>query len=64
MNSQSASFPGDQWVSLEIEVKGSERIRHFINGELAIEYTQPQLDTWGGDGKAWNHVVIQRRYSG
>ena len=52
MKSQSASFPGDQWVSLEIEVKGSERIRHFINGELAIEYTQPQLDTWGGDGKA------------
>ncbi|MFZ5829227.1 MAG: 3-keto-disaccharide hydrolase [Planctomycetota bacterium] len=43
-NSTSNTFHGDQWVTLEVEVHGSEVIRHFINGEKVFEYTQPQLD--------------------
>lgn len=38
------ALEGDQWVKAEFEVLGSERIRHFINGELALEYSQPQYD--------------------
>jgi hypothetical protein len=60
-NSLSESYPGDQWVQLEIEVRGSEQIRHFINGELVLEYTAPQLDPGDGDADA---LVAQRGEAG
>ncbi|HMP78914.1 MAG TPA: DUF1080 domain-containing protein [Pirellulaceae bacterium] len=44
INSQSPSFRGDQWVRAEIEVRGDRLIRHWVNGEMVLEYTQPQLD--------------------
>ena len=43
-SSNSKTFHGDQWVTAEVEVKGSEYVRHFVNGELVLEYNQPQLD--------------------
>ncbi len=43
-NSASQTFHGEQWVKLEIEVRGNEVIRHFINGENVLEYQQPQYD--------------------
>ena len=43
-NSKSKTFHGDVWVVAEVEVKGSEVIRHFVNGELVLEYNSPQLD--------------------
>ena len=43
-NSRSQTYHGDQWVTAEIEVRGNEVIRHFVNGEPVLEYTQPQLD--------------------
>ncbi|OYP33792.1 DUF1080 domain-containing protein [Rhodopirellula sp. MGV] len=43
-NSNSETFHGDQWVTVEIEVRGSEVIRHIIDGKTVLEYTQPQLD--------------------
>ena len=43
-NSSSATFHGDQWVKAEVEVNGSGKIKHFINGELVLEYDQPQYD--------------------
>ncbi len=49
--SVSKTFHGDQWVSAEFEVLGSERLRHFINGELVFEYTQPQYDPFSKDSK-------------
>lgn len=48
-NSLSRSYAGDQWVRVEVEVWGSEKIRHFINGELVMEYTNPQLDPSADD---------------
>ncbi len=42
--SRSKTFHGDQWVTVEVEVRGGEVIRHFVNGELVLEYGQPQLD--------------------
>lgn len=42
--SSSKSFPGDQWVTLEIEAHGSEKIIHRLNGEVVFEYQYPQTD--------------------
>ena len=44
ITSSSKTFRGDQWVTAEVEVHGSEVIRHFVNGEKVIEYNLPQLD--------------------
>ncbi len=42
--SSSETFHGDQWVSVEVEVKGGEVIRHFVEGEEVMSYEKPQLD--------------------
>jgi hypothetical protein len=43
-SSKSKTYHGDQWVTVEVEVRGSEVIRHLIDGEVVLEYNQPQLD--------------------
>lgn len=43
-NSTSKTFRGEQWVQLEIEVHGSEKIIHRVNGEVVFEYEKPQLN--------------------
>lgn len=49
ISAKSKTFNGDQWVALEVEVRGNTLIRHMINGEEVISYTKPQL---GGDAHA------------
>ena len=44
IRSKSKTFRGDQWVTCEVEVRGSKSFRHFVNGELVMEYLLPQLD--------------------
>jgi hypothetical protein len=44
INSGSKTFHGDQWVSVEVEVRGGEIIRHFVVGEEVLSYEKPQLD--------------------
>lgn len=51
-NSKSKTYRGDQWVTAEIEVRGSGKVRHVINGDTVIEYEQPQLDPKDKDGAA------------
>lgn len=43
-DSTSKTYHGDQWVTAEVEVHGGKNIKHFINGELVLEYELPQLD--------------------
>ncbi len=43
-NSKSKTYHGDQWVTVELEVRGNKLIKHLIDGETILEYTQPQLD--------------------
>lgn len=43
-NSSSKTYHGNQWVTAEVEVRGNKSIKHLIEGELVLEYTQPQLD--------------------
>jgi len=42
-NSTSATYDGDQWVRVEVEVHGDELIRHIVDGETVLEYTAPQM---------------------
>jgi hypothetical protein len=44
LESSSPTYGGDQWVRAEIEVRGAEVVRHYINGELVMEYANLQLD--------------------
>jgi hypothetical protein len=44
INSNSKTFQGDQWVTIEVEVLGSEVIRHKIDGKVVLEYAKPQLN--------------------
>jgi hypothetical protein len=50
-SSSSATYHGDQWVTVEIEVNGSVVIKHSVNGENVLEYTQPQLDPTDKDAQ-------------
>jgi hypothetical protein len=50
-DSSSATYHGDRWVTVEIEVRGSEIVRHLIDGKVVLEYTQPQLDPNDSDAK-------------
>jgi hypothetical protein len=43
-SSNSETYHGDQWVTVEIEVRGSKSIKHMIDGKTVLAYTKPQLD--------------------
>ena len=43
-NSESATFHGDDWVRMDIEVRGADKVRHFLNGEEVFVYGGIQLD--------------------
>lgn len=51
INSNSKTFNGDQWVTIEVEVVGGEVIRHKVNGEQVMEYFKPQYDPRDGGAK-------------
>ena len=51
LDSTSETYHGDQWVTVEIEVRGNEIIRHIIDGKTVLEYTEPQLDERDGYAK-------------
>lgn len=50
-NSTSKTYHGDQWVNIEIEVNGSGKIFHRIDGKVIMEYEQPQYDPRDPDAK-------------
>jgi len=48
-NSRSKTYHGDDWVTVEVEVRG-DSFRHIIDGQTVLAYTGAQLD--GGDKDA------------
>lgn len=44
INSNSETYHGDKWVTVEVEVLGGKVIRHKIDGKVVLEYTKPQLN--------------------
>lgn len=43
-SAKSKTYRGDQWVTVEVEVRGGTVIKHSIDGEVVLSYEQPQLD--------------------
>src|SRR5690606_11767334 len=44
IESSSDTFHGDQWVTAELLVHGSELAQHRVNGKQVMEYNDLQLD--------------------
>lgn len=44
IESRSRTYHGDEWVTVEVEVRGNERIHHLVAGKTVLEYSRPQLD--------------------
>ncbi len=42
-NSSSRVFRGPDWVRVEVEVLGSEKVRHKVEGEVVLEYETPEI---------------------
>jgi hypothetical protein len=51
ITSSSDTFHGEQWVTAEIEVRGTH-VKHLINGKSVLEYDDPQLDPRDRDAQA------------
>ena len=49
-NSTSKIYNDDEWVKVEVEVLGSEHVRHIIGGEVVLEYEKPMIGGWVGNG--------------
>lgn len=42
--STSKTYHGEQWVTVEVEVRGDKTVKHIIDGEVVLQYDKPQLD--------------------
>lgn len=51
LSSKSKTYHGDQWVTVEVEARGSQTIIHRIDGESVLAYDKPQYDPKDGDAK-------------
>jgi len=49
-SSRSKTYHGDQWVTMEVEVRGGH-FKHVIDGQTVMEYTDAQLDEKDGDAR-------------
>lgn len=47
VKSSAPTFPFDEWVQIEIEVRGNEEVIHRVNGKEVLRYQRPQLDPEG-----------------
>ncbi|MBX3442000.1 MAG: DUF1080 domain-containing protein [Planctomyces sp.] len=43
-SAKTKTYHGDRWVTVEVEARGDEVIRHLIDGEVVLEYEKPQWD--------------------
>ena len=55
-NSRSRTYHGDQWVMVEVEVRGGRLIKHIVEGETVLSYSEPQLD----DGDPYARKLAQQ----
>ena len=63
-NSTSETYHGDQWVTMELEVRGHEIIRHVMDGEVVLEYSAPQLDESDADARRLLAAGAEKLLSG
>jgi hypothetical protein len=51
VSSKSKTYHGDQWVTVELEVRGATIIKHIVDGQTVLEYGEPQLDDKDADAQ-------------
>lgn len=56
-SSKSKTYHGEQWVTVEIEVRGNGTVKHIIDDEVVLEYEKPQLDN--GDMLEEGYISLQ-----
>jgi hypothetical protein len=56
IDSTSKLYPVDQWVEVEVEVRGNDLVVHRVNGVEVMRYEHPQLDPADPDAK----VLLER----
>lgn len=56
-SSTSKTYHGDQWVTVEVEVRGGKFIQHIVEGQNVLSYTEPQLD----EGDAYGRKLAQQQ---
>lgn len=72
VESSAPTFPAEEWVAIELEVRGNETVIHRVNGKEVLRYQRPQLDPEGrveankalfeaGAGKqlGFGHIALQ-----
>ncbi len=51
LNSNSLTHYGDEWATIELEVRGGEQIRHWMDDTIVLSYEAPQLDPNDSDAR-------------
>jgi hypothetical protein len=54
-NATSKIYGNDEWVAVEVEVLGSERVRHLIDGQAVLQYEKPMIG--GGVANGWDPAI-------
>jgi hypothetical protein len=49
--SKAKTYHGDQWVTVEFEVRGHGVVKHLVDGKVAMEYEKTQYDPNDSDAK-------------
>jgi len=57
INSTSKTYDGDQWVRVEVLVRGDESIRHMLENETVLTYEEPQI---GGGNASPTDPAVKR----
>ncbi len=70
VKSSGPTLPADQWVSVEMEVRGHDEIIYRVEGKEVLRYTHPQLDPESKEAKpiiargadlrlSYGHIALQ-----
>ena len=57
ISSNSKTFHGDQWVTVELHVFGDSIVHHIIDNDTVLTYSRPQLDN--GEPLKKGYVALQ-----
>lgn len=57
INSSAKTFRGEEWVGAEVLVPGDSIIKHIVNGDTVLSYTQPQI----GGGVVNNYDSVYKK---
>ena len=56
VKSSAPTFPAEEWVRAEVEVRGNDEIVHRINGVEVLRYQRPQLDPKNDNAPATDQI--------